>query len=796
MIRKKHITLCFSLFLALSMVLGQLIPVTATDEVPAEVPVEETGIPEAEPVQPDPEPEAGEEPGVVPIDGETPAPAGEGEREPADPAGDGQGEETAIPTEETTEPAEDGDEVKPEEEGKQEYFGEADGVKVKAVAAKGAFPEGAILKVAKLDPESAEYKKAAETLDSQNYEYSGFVAMDIHFEVDGQEVEPTADKGDVRVELQVDKKELPQENAAEAIETLEVQHHEEQGAAVTAKPVAKAADSSVVEAGQEVKADFAVENFSTFTITWSNGNYSWDKKYAQINFRCEDQNGRGLNSDVTNKIITDSNKKLVMADIANNIDGYEFSRAYVVIDGEKKPFTTVSFSSTGTLLSGYDRKVIFNTADNYSVSYNDEMLEFIVILEYGRPSYDLYTYTLLPNKNLEDYNPNQGGSANIFWNGMGKYKISAPRSAPDAYRANGNKDITIYYSDIVTSDEYDLKIYGPDESHKGYRDHKNQTYPDIEIDGTQYHYDPTGSDAKSYSIDWYRLVTSDGANDGANTYNPIVGNGTRTYHLDGFIKPIEESRITVDFKVLTPGSSAFQTVGLPGGAEPFVTRIAKNTHESKVTQPTIQNSTWESQITEDGVVYEFDGWYRDEGMTERCEWNQVLTDNQTYYGSYKPKTVTLQITNEVTGNMGNYTDPFNYTLELFDASGAPADYKIEGVDFVNGKHTFKLTNGQSTAAFKIPMNLTYKVTQVDGQDHETNATNNRNGERYIENEQAHVHDLKADSTKVDFTNHKQGQVPTGMEDQDTAIHGLLLSGGAGLLLIGAIVVLRRRMNAI
>ena len=43
MIRKKHITLCFSLFLALSMVLGQLIPVTATDEVPAEVPVEETG---------------------------------------------------------------------------------------------------------------------------------------------------------------------------------------------------------------------------------------------------------------------------------------------------------------------------------------------------------------------------------------------------------------------------------------------------------------------------------------------------------------------------------------------------------------------------------------------------------------------------------------------------------------------------------------------------------------------------------------------------------------------------------
>ncbi len=174
MIRKKHITLCFSLFLALSMVLGQLIPVTATDEVPAEAPttVEEPGTPEPEPVKSDPEPEAEEDPGVTPTEGETPAPSEVGELKPTAPAGDGQGGETTNPTEDVTESTKEVEEAKPEEEGEQEYFGEADGVKVKAVAAKGAFPEGAILKVAKLDPESAEYKKAAETLDSQNYELS------------------------------------------------------------------------------------------------------------------------------------------------------------------------------------------------------------------------------------------------------------------------------------------------------------------------------------------------------------------------------------------------------------------------------------------------------------------------------------------------------------------------------------------------------------------------------------------------------------------------------------------------
>lgn len=50
MIKKKHITLCFSLFLALSMFLGQLIPVTAEDNtVPAEDQTTETAEPTPEP---------------------------------------------------------------------------------------------------------------------------------------------------------------------------------------------------------------------------------------------------------------------------------------------------------------------------------------------------------------------------------------------------------------------------------------------------------------------------------------------------------------------------------------------------------------------------------------------------------------------------------------------------------------------------------------------------------------------------------------------------------------------------
>jgi len=88
LIRKKHRTLCFSLFLALSMVLGQLIPVTATDGVPAETPatVEEPGTPAEELAKPDPEPKAGEDPAETPVvETEPMAPADTDPEEPEEP---------------------------------------------------------------------------------------------------------------------------------------------------------------------------------------------------------------------------------------------------------------------------------------------------------------------------------------------------------------------------------------------------------------------------------------------------------------------------------------------------------------------------------------------------------------------------------------------------------------------------------------------------------------------------------------------------------------------------------------
>lgn len=787
MIRKKHITLCFSLFLALSMVLGQLIPVTATDEVPAEVPVEETGTSAEELVKSDPEPVAEEDPGVTPTEGETPDQTGEGGSELTAPAGDGQGEEPTIPTVDVTETTEEGEVAKPEEEGEQDYFGEADGVKVKAVAAKGAFPEGAILKVAKLDPESAEYKKAAETLDSQNYEYSGFVAMDIHFEVDGQEVEPAADKGDVRVELQVDKKELPQENAAEAIETLEVQHHEEQGAVVTAKPVAKAADNSVVEVGQEVKADFPVENFSMFTITWKGGNFN-SPTFATLTAHLVDENGNEISSSQKTADITGSSVVQISSK-APSVNGMSYKGAYVYEGGEKKPFTTVYANRTGSW-AGYKYSLVLKNGDQAVLSItNQESSPVIdIYFEYENAVYDLYTYLLIPGKNPDDQT-----DANLRWMGAGIYKIKAP-TAPNATEKKTP------YTDILSNEAYDLRIYDPNDPDKvDYIDHTGGTYPDITYNGKTYRYDPAGVQAGTYSIDWFRLVDANGANIGSNNHNsPGLEAGKPAYHLDGQIVFVDVNKITVDFKVKKPGQSMFGLVGNTSGEEPFSAQYESGIIESLIARPNETNSTWRQTIVEDGVTYEFDGWYKDEDLKIPATWGQRLNSNQTYYGSYKPKTVTLQVTNTVTGNMGNYSDPFTYELQLFEADGkTPSTYQInaEGIPYEDGVHKFNLKHGENIKFLSVPSNLIYKVKQTNGTDHTTNATDNRNAGTYDPDKQTHSYNLN-ENTVVNFTNNKQGQVPTGMDDQNNALHGLILSAGACLLLLGVIVALRRRMNAV
>lgn len=190
MIRKKHITLCFSLFLALSMFLGQLIPVTATNEVPTETPVTEqtaSGAEEPVPVS-DPEPTVEDAPAETPVVETGPmAPADTDPEEPEEPVS----EEESIQLEK---PAED--ESYPEKMIKTRV-GEAE-IIAKYDSTSG-IPKEAVFKAEEVTGETADVYKdwSNSTLDGE-VTFAQF--FDIWFEHEGQPVQPVP--GTVKISIQ------------------------------------------------------------------------------------------------------------------------------------------------------------------------------------------------------------------------------------------------------------------------------------------------------------------------------------------------------------------------------------------------------------------------------------------------------------------------------------------------------------------------------------------------------------------------------------------------------------------
>ncbi len=130
-------------------------------------------------------------------------------------------------------------------------------VTVKTTAAAGVLPEGAKLVVKKLADQDQAYQDAESTLRDSQVTYDDFLALDVGFEVNGKEVEPEA--GSVQVQFELGAGLLPE---TADTSTLAVQH-------LTDGKAETVADAGAVTAGDSaIKANFEVDSFSTFTVTW------------------------------------------------------------------------------------------------------------------------------------------------------------------------------------------------------------------------------------------------------------------------------------------------------------------------------------------------------------------------------------------------------------------------------------------------------------------------------------------------------------------------------------------------
>lgn len=257
----------------------------------------------------------------------------------------------------------------PEElpEGYAEYtFDSEDGLSVVGYAPENAFGgQPVTLKAEKLAEDSQGYMDAQANLDAaEDVEYDGFVALDIRFEDEaGTEVEPDAAQGPVYVKL--DALALLPDGADQA--SVAVQHHCAEAAdpivAVSAEPetvVQTVADGSedtgTVEvtptaqtleedseqevAALDVTAEFSVESFSTFTVTWL-------ESYKLI-LHYVDTDGKSiLEGDSETALATYSElESVTLSQYANRIShsGYAYTSAYVLLNSKKTTAVQVKYN--------------------------------------------------------------------------------------------------------------------------------------------------------------------------------------------------------------------------------------------------------------------------------------------------------------------------------------------------------------------------------------------------------------------------------------------------------------------
>lgn len=223
------------------------------------------------------------------------------------------------------------------------------GVAVTVYAPEGVLPEDAVLCATLLDSSSEAYTQAGDALAADGMTTRstdagyGFAALDIHLEdAAGQEIEP---QGDVYVSLDVTGL-LP--DTADP-ESVTVQHHAEQAdGQVSVETVADTASETpgVVEVAAEAAADqtesagtadvqaaFAVDSFSTFTITWETkwGNNDSQAYSDSLTVYRINEDGDGVGDTFT----VESNGNVIdVFEVKNShpLEGYTFEKVVVASD--------------------------------------------------------------------------------------------------------------------------------------------------------------------------------------------------------------------------------------------------------------------------------------------------------------------------------------------------------------------------------------------------------------------------------------------------------------------------------
>lgn len=362
---------------------------------------------------------------------------------------------------------------------------------------------------------------------------------------------------------------------------------------------------------------------------------------------------------------------------------------------------------------------------------NHDTLDITVVKASEYNKYNLYVYTQIPGYSDTSYE--DAKQHNSVWNGMaiGTIAINQPASQKSGI-IYGSSDIAAKLGTEIVVDSAQFPVIPIKQEDGTYKDYYYQTDP------------RRPKDAPYYTIEWYRVVVSDGANTGKNgadgtwdtddqknkytngdyasPIKPVYGN---QYHLDGVLQFHDEVHINVSYKVQDAGTIGFNL-------QADYSAVYKTEKDKVISLKTarrpdkdsLNGSTWVSTPLYPAtkkvgrITYQFDGWYTNEACTgNKFDFeNGTITQDTIFYAKYVPisEETDVTITKQVTGLLGDTNKEFVFSATVTN-DGENITSQIDAVDENNSKvdlSSFKLKHNQKITLKGVPVGATVTVTEI------------------------------------------------------------------------------------
>lgn len=452
---------------------------------------------------------------------------------------------------------------------------------------------------------------------------------------------------------------------------------------------------------------------------------------------------------------------------------------------------------------------------------NGDELEITVVKASKNNQYNLYVYTQIPGYSDTSYE--DAKQHNSVWNGMaiGTIAINQPASQRSGI-IYGSSDIAAKLGTEIVVDSAQFPVIPIEQEDRTYKDYYYQTDP------------RRPEDAPYYTIEWYRVVVSNGANTGKNGVDgnwggdetlknkytsgnyaspikPVYGN---QYHLDGVLQFHDEVHINVSYKVQDAGKTGFDL-------QADYSAVYKTEKDKAISLKTarrpdkdsLNGSAWVStplypETKKVGrITYQFDGWYTNEACTgNKFDFEKgTITKDTIFYAKYVPisEETDVTITKTVTGLLGDTNREFQFNLcvkTTLDTNNVTYSKTTVNGTTVAGtlssstndvknqmddggytyKYPFTLKHGESVTFENLPVG-TYRVEEDEADHYETKYTI---GSTETSGRTATV-ELKSTPQTVAFTNHATLKPDTGVL-LDTLPYIVILAvvaGGVALLML-------------